>query len=169
MYVTSAIRILVRVVAVLALAMAALLTTSSSPASAAIVTGQSGWYGGVTPWQAVGQMVYLNNNGYQSAERGLSVWGPTVTRSNGSSGHQTVGLNMFVDRWNPALGRWEKLVADNYGGSMNFLPAGQSSVKFADRLIQTGPGTFRVRYLITWLDSASGRALGWKVHRCRAG
>ena len=151
-----------RLLTAIVVGITATLALSAPPASAATTTSQSGWYGGVYSQGAFGQMVYQNTTYGLTAASGIRVFGPVVSRSNGSTGTQTLLYNIQIDRWDAASARWVVHTSDVYS-TQAYMAPGQASLRFAERELQTGPGIFHVSFLIRWYDTATGRWLGSKL------
>lgn len=117
---------------------------------------RSGSYGGVTLQPFVGQYVTQASAGTVTRYPGLAITGPYVTRSNATSGAQTVWVQANIEQWYG--NRWVHVRTTGFQGYT--IAAGQRGRWIPTTYVQLGSGTFRVStYGVFWQD-ASYRNLG---------
>jgi hypothetical protein len=147
-------RTLGTLVAMVSLSGAAMAVGSQSAEAATWV--RSGSYGGVTLQPVVGQYVSQASNGTVTRYPGLAITGPYVTRSNATSGAQTVWVQANIEQWYG--NRWVHVRTTGFQGYT--IAAGQQGRWIPTIFVQTGSGTYRVSSLGVYWQDASYRNLG---------
>lgn len=141
-------------VAVSAFAGSVAVLPSSSASAATWV--RYGTYGGVTLQPVVGQNVTKAKNGTITAFPGLAINGPYVTRSQATSGAQTVWFEAKIERWHGD--RWIYYGTTGLRGYT--IAAGQQGLWIPNTYYQTGSGSYRISSLALYWRDASNRNLG---------
>ena len=151
-----------RILASLAVLVGALFGTSiiTAPAASAVQHYSAwGWYGDISTYKVSNYDHWAAGPVRPVVMAGLLISGPSVTRSNGSAGAQTVEVAYNITRHHANGFTSQQPVTQWYT-----IPAAAGWVKLPDlKLSATATGgTFSVRIGLAWYDQA-GRMLGGRA------